>query len=294
MKPLYIEIDIAAPLDELWRKTQEPELHECWDLRFSSITYLPRAEGEPQKFRYATRLGALEVGGWGESTGEKHSDGVRTSTLAFGSDDWRALIETGSGYWKYTEREGGVRFVTGYDYQVRYGPIGRAADLLFRPWMGWATAWSFDRLRLWLEEDLDPGVTRAAGVAHGVSTLAVAGVWIWHGLVPKLIFDHPDETNMLIEAGVEAGPASSMVLAGGVLEILFGLVCLLGSRSKWPMRITALMMMVATFFVALNSPERLTAAFNPVTLNLSVLALALIALATHPFAPRASRCKRKP
>ena len=27
--------------------------------------------------------------------------------------------------------------------------------------MGWATAWSFDRLRLWLEEGIDPATSAA-------------------------------------------------------------------------------------------------------------------------------------
>ncbi|WP_147944595.1 hypothetical protein [Microbispora sp. CSR-4] len=31
-----------------------------------------------------------------------------------------------------------------------------AVDLVFRPLIGWATAWSFDRLRLWLETGQTP------------------------------------------------------------------------------------------------------------------------------------------
>jgi hypothetical protein len=51
----------------------------------------------------------------------------------------------------------GTRFSTGYDYETRFGVVGRAIDgLLFRPLLGWATAWSFDRLRLWLEAGLTP------------------------------------------------------------------------------------------------------------------------------------------
>ena len=46
----------------------------------------------------------------------------------------------------------GIRFLTGYDYR----PRSRVADLAFRPAIGWATAWSFDRLRLWLETGQSP------------------------------------------------------------------------------------------------------------------------------------------
>ena len=50
---IYVEIRIRGAVEELWRLTRTPELHERWDLRFTSITYLERADpSEPQRFRY--------------------------------------------------------------------------------------------------------------------------------------------------------------------------------------------------------------------------------------------------
>jgi hypothetical protein len=158
-RPIQVETLIRAPLEEVWRVTQQPELHRRWDLRFSRIEYLPRDEGEPQRFLYATRLGfGLELRGEGQSVGDKDArDGSRTSALTFGSDDRRSLIRCGSGYWRYVPVSEGTRFSTGYDYETRFGLPGRALDrLLFRPLLGWATAWSFDRLRLWLEDGVTP------------------------------------------------------------------------------------------------------------------------------------------
>jgi hypothetical protein len=157
--PIYVEILIRAPLEEVWRVTQRPDLHQRWDLRFSRIEYLHRAAGQPQRFLYATRLGfGLEIRGEGESAGSKEpADGSRTSALTFGSDDPRSLISTGSGYWRYVPTAQGTRFITRYDYDTRFGAAGRLLDrLLFRPLLGWATAWSFDRLRLWLEDGVTP------------------------------------------------------------------------------------------------------------------------------------------
>jgi hypothetical protein len=31
---IYVEILIRCSMDDLWQKTQEPKLHERWDLRF--------------------------------------------------------------------------------------------------------------------------------------------------------------------------------------------------------------------------------------------------------------------
>lgn len=157
---IYVEILVRAPMEVLWTHTQTPELHEQWDLRFSRIEYLPRAtSAEPQRFRYSTRIGCgLEVTGDGETLGHcDGADGSRTSALKFWSATWFSLIREGRGYWKYIPTDDGVRFVTWYDYRTRFGTMGALLDrFAFRPLLGWATAWSFDRLRLWLEEGIEP------------------------------------------------------------------------------------------------------------------------------------------
>ncbi len=100
--------------------------------------------------------------GTGESVGEREGEtGARTSALRFWSDDPRSLIRSGSGYWRYVPTGDGIRFLTRYDYEPRFGAAGRVFDrLAFRPLLGWATAWSFDRLRLWLEEGIEPERSR--------------------------------------------------------------------------------------------------------------------------------------
>ena len=143
----------------VWDRSQQPDEHKRWDLRFGDITYLPCAPGEPQRFRYATRvLPMVTVDGTGVSAGERERpDGSRVSALRFSSAHPLSLIADGSGYWRYVPDGDGLRFLTGYDYRPRWGRFGRAADrFLFRPLMGWATAWSFDRLRLWCERGISP------------------------------------------------------------------------------------------------------------------------------------------
>ncbi|MEV7807248.1 hypothetical protein AB0O28_30315 [Microbispora sp. NPDC088329] len=151
---VYVECLVRADMEALWERTQRPELHQRWDLRFTAIDYLPRADGEPQRFRYAFRLlPGLVVTGDGVTTGDRHDTGSRTSALRFSSDHPLSLIRSGSGYWRYVQAPDGVRFITRYGYRPGWG---RAVDLVFRPLIGWATAWSFDRLRLWLETGQTP------------------------------------------------------------------------------------------------------------------------------------------
>jgi hypothetical protein len=174
---IYVETLIRAPMDTLWVHTQTPELHERWDLRFSSIEYLPKAgDTDPQRFRYTTRIGfGIEIRGDGETAGQRDSrDGSRASALRFGSDEWLSIIREGSGYWKYIPTADGIRFLTWYDYRTRFGVPGALFDRwIFRPLLGWATAWSFDRLRLWIEQGVDPAQALRHALVYGITRITL-------------------------------------------------------------------------------------------------------------------------
>jgi hypothetical protein len=294
---IYVEILIRGSMDDLWQKTQEPRLHERWDLRFSQIEYLPRLPGEPQKFLYSTRIGAgLRISGEGESTGERDDlSGQRTSALKFWSKDSKSLIEVGSGYWQYTPTGSGIRFLTSYDYRTRFGAIGKIIDrLLFRPLIGWATAWSFDRLRLWVEQGVPPEVSRDRALVYGLSRLTIAFIWLYHAVVPKLLYHNPDELRMLADAGVPSSHLLSFVSLIGWLEVCFAVILIIFWKARWPLWCTIAAMCAATLAVGIYSPAYLSAAFDPLTLNLAVAVLAVIGLLVAGNLPTAKNCRRRP
>jgi hypothetical protein len=157
---IHVDALIRAPLDEVWRHTQDPALHRRWDARFSDIRYLPRASDDlPQAFEYARRLlPGLTIRGTGETVGERRRpDGTATSALRFSSEHPLSPIRSGSGFWQYVPTPDGIRFITEYDYVPRWGRLGRFVDgLVFRPAMAWLTARSFGRLQRWLERGVEP------------------------------------------------------------------------------------------------------------------------------------------
>jgi len=295
-KGIYVEIAIDSSIDELWAKTQVPVSHRRWDLRFTDIEYLSRPNlSEPQQFLYATRIGfGMKISGRGETTGTQESDGSKTSALRFWSDDPKALIREGSGYWKYIPSQRGIRFLTWYDYSTRFGVIGRAFDAIaFRPLMGWATAWSFDRLRLWIEKQIDPSTSMRQSIIYAICRLTVAFIWIYQGLVPKLLFRNPDEGAMLAAAGWSAESILVGVRWAGIAEVAFGVLMLVAWRVRPLFAVTVALMLVALAFVGFESPRFLGAAFNPVTLNLPMISLSVIGLLCGKDLPSASRCLRK-
>jgi hypothetical protein len=295
---IYVEVLVRAPMEAVWAHTQSPELHERWDLRFTGIEYLPRSNpDDPQRFRYTTKIGfGIAISGEGETVGERDlPDGSRASALRFWSGQQRSLIREGSGYWKYVPTSDGVRFLTAYDYQTRFGRAGRLFDrLVFRPLIGWATAWSFDRLRLWLERGTEPEWTMRQAVIHGVARLGLAVTFLYHGLVPKLLGPDADEVAMIGAAGVPSESVGPALVAIGVAEVLLAVALVVRWHSRLLPALCAGFAVVATTLVAITAPRFIAAAFNPVTLNLGVLCLAAIDVMTLPALPSAARCRGRP
>ncbi|MGG2054596.1 DoxX-like family protein [Lysinibacillus pakistanensis] len=223
-KPIYVEVDILAPIEEAWTYTQNPKLHEQWDLRFTSITYIEKKSvEEPQRFTYETKvMPGVVVRGWGESKGEhQKKDGTKTSSLHFGTPQKISPIAEGRGYWQYIPHERGLTFLTQYDYDVRYGKLGKLLDAMFRPIMGWATALSFDVLKRWLEKGENPASQYRRFFLTIFIRILFCIIWVYHGLVPKIIVQHPTEVVLvenILEKDLqsELGPSGYRVEQSGV------------------------------------------------------------------------------
>ncbi|WP_058950636.1 DoxX-like family protein [Oceanobacillus picturae] len=297
-KPIYVELPIHTDMESLWEATQRPDHHEKWDLRFSSITYLPKKEGNPQRFSYQTKIGfGLRIKGWGESVGSYQAkDDARTSSLHFGTDQKISLIREGRGYWKYKpESDNTVTFLPQYNYETRFGKLGSLFDiLLFRPLIGWATALSFDVVKRWLEKGEQPWAQYTRFFTHWITTILFAFVWIYHGLVPKIINQHPAELSMLQKvAPVDTQTAIILVIIIGVLEVLFGVGWLFYRRKRQLYRLQFIAFPLLTVGAIFAAPEQLTTPFNALTFNVALLVLTWVGWMASRGVPTAKNCKRK-
>jgi uncharacterized membrane protein YphA (DoxX/SURF4 family) len=133
--------------------------------------------------------------------------------------------------------------------------------------------------------ETEPAESKRLRHIYTLSRGAVVAVFFWHGLVPKLIFRHPDEAVMLTDAGMTQKMADAGVLAAGVWEILLAVLLVVFWRSRLLLVAVILLMLAAVALVGWYSPYFLTAAFNPLTLNGCVVALAVIALLAWRPAP---------
>ena len=280
----------------MWTNTQDPDVHQQWDLRFSEITYLSKDNPtEPQKFLYSTKIGfGIKVNGIGESVATKTKDnGESTSVLKFSSDSNISIIKQGSGYWKYVPGVEGIKFFTGYDYETRWGLFGKLFDkFIFRSLMIWATAWSFDCLKNWIEKGLHPRQAIKAQLTILFANIALGLVWIYQGLIPKLLYTDTGEIEILKQSGLFSGNEKMVLTLIGVAEILFGLVILfIHKKSIHIANIIGLLLLAAA--AMFSNAIIFTFPFNPFSLNVSMIALSIIAILNFGCLPKASNCITK-
>jgi hypothetical protein len=296
MAAIFVETHIAADIERVWELTQDPSQHQRWDLRFSEISYLPKTSPEePQRFRYRTRIGlGIAVAGEGESVGEQNQEGgKRTSALKFWSDDPKALIREGSGFWQYEPDASGTKFRTRYDYRVRYGPLGKLLDLAFRPIIGTATAWSFDAMKLWAERDIPPEASVLRMRIHAICRIALAAMWLYQGVVPKMLYPQAGELDMVIATGFPATSASQIALTAGVVEVLIGLALIAFWRARGFLLAQAVLPIVMPLGL-IGKSDVFVAPFNPVTTALGMAALGICGFLAAKDMPSAANCLRRP
>jgi hypothetical protein len=166
--------------------------------------------------------------------------------------------------------------------------------ILFHPLLGWATAWSFDRLRLWIEHGIPPEVSRDRTLVYSIARATVAFTWFYHGLFPKLLHHDAIELDLVGRIGTPASRLIMAVTIAGCAEMFFAFLLLVLWRHKWPLWLTVVLMLMGIPVVAISAPLYLSAAFNPVTLNLGLAALSAIGLIAGRDLPTATRCRTTP
>ena len=111
---------------------------------------------------------------------------------------------------------------------------------------------------------------------HALARVTLAIVFLWHGLVPKLIARHADELALLRDAGLSAAAAARTVVIVGIAEVVYGIALAVLWRVRALFLPAVVAMVVVTPGILAHSPRFIPAAFTPVTLNLCVGVLAVV------------------
>ena len=119
--------------------------------------------------------------------------------------------------------------------------------------------------------------TTLARIRH-LCNLTVAGIWLYQGIVPKLLGPHADEIAMSAAFSIPAAFQATVSHAAGVGEVLLGLCILAFPRRAWPQLVSAVVTAGLLAFVALYAPRYLVGAFNPVVMNTASIVLSVVAV----------------
>ncbi len=106
---------------------------------------------------------------------------------------------------------------------------------------------------------------------------ALAFSWVYQGAVPKIACQSRGEIELLGHIIPLYQWVCEAVFWMGIAEILFGLLVFVASRA-WVFWLNIIVLSGLLLFVALFEPAMFALPFNPLTLNVSLIALSLVAL----------------
>ena len=111
-----------------------------------------------------------------------------------------------------------------------------------------------------------------------VARWALVFIFLYHGLVPKLLWVHSSEV-ALVAAGPTLGfTPELLVRVAGIAEVVWALLLIVFWQARWPLYLSAAALSGLFAGAAVLAPDTLVAAFNPVSLTVGALALVWIAL----------------
>lgn len=122
---------------------------------------------------------------------------------------------------------------------------------------------------------------RKLAMIYAVSRCAVALIFFYHGLVPKILFADPSEVEM--NQTLMPGVDEQLALVGsGVAELIFSALLLLFFRTRWFNYLIVVFGSGALLTIVVRLPHLMTAAFNPFSTNVAIVALAVVNLLACP------------
>ncbi len=107
--------------------------------------------------------------------------------------------------------------------------------------------------------------------------MAIGLVWIYMGIVPKLMFPETGEKEMMRGSGLFFGHESTWLALVGVVEVLFGIAVIV-VRKKFLHILNIIGLLCLAVGAGMGKPEVYTQPFNPFAITIPMIALSLLAM----------------
>jgi hypothetical protein len=127
---------------------------------------------------------------------------------------------------------------------------------------------------------------------YWVANITIALTWIYHGIVPKLLYMETGELPMVKASGMFEGNEAAVVYAVGVAEIIFGMMFLFLGRLKIMHWLNIGSLVALGIAACTIKSDIFIYPFNPATTAFGVIGLSIVVLAIREFVPRAGKLKQ--
>jgi hypothetical protein len=108
--------------------------------------------------------------------------------------------------------------------------------------------------------------------------LSLVFLWLYQGLIPKILFQSAAEIAIWQNMGFELNLAKIMVGLSGLAEMIFGLLFLKWNHFIILHCINIVGLIVLLLLIIITDPLQLTTAFNPMVMNIAMLMLSVLAI----------------
>ena len=106
----------------------------------------------------------------------------------------------------------------------------------------------------------------------------LAVLWVYQGLVPKLLYHAADEQYLWQAQGIDEIPMLFMIEISGYIERAFGLLFLILRQSKILHILNIIGMFGLTLLICITDMRYFQQAFNPFVMNVAMAMLSIVAL----------------
>jgi peptidoglycan/LPS O-acetylase OafA/YrhL len=108
-----------------------------------------------------------------------------------------------------------------------------------------------------------------------ISRVALGLVWLYEGLVPKILFLHTDELELVKRSGVFWRTPEWTLQVLGIAQIAFGLWLIVGWAERFAVTMATLWMFVLIALVAGGNPTMLTDPYGALIKDFCLIACAI-------------------
>ena len=122
-----------------------------------------------------------------------------------------------------------------------------------------------------------------------ICRLSLGAVWLYEGLVPKLLFVRADEVELVRCSGIYFGTPESFLQLLGAAQVVFAVWLLIGFAERLAVAIATLGMWALIVLVAMANPSMLTDPYGALIKDLCLTACAYTVWSLSPLTARQPR-----